>query len=154
MLRLALRTRARAPAPTYFRCASSASGSSSLPKLNLAPEAPAPAQSPNVPKPWSKGQEPKSEAFKNVRFEQTDYALQPDGLSAMGLIDQQPVVHIQGRRAVCDGGESKSQEGWGRWRVGEMMGTGSKRGVSEKMLGADRGGYRGRRLEEGRRGRR
>lgn len=84
--------------------------SSSVPKVQFdpsdkTPKDKAPGQSPNVPQPWSKSQQPKEAAFNNPRFEQVYVPTQPDSLSAMGLVDEQPVVKVQGRRAVCDGGE-------------------------------------------------
>jgi hypothetical protein len=39
------------------------------------------------------------------RFEQTAMELQPNTLSAMALINDVPVNMVDGRRAVCDGGE-------------------------------------------------
>ncbi|RSH80585.1 uncharacterized protein EHS24_009167 [Apiotrichum porosum] len=91
--------------PFLARAASSSIASGSAPApLNLAPEPKAPGQSPNVATPWSENQEPKSAAFAATRFEQTKFDLQPDGLSAMGLVSEQPITMVHGRRAVCNGG--------------------------------------------------
>jgi NADH dehydrogenase (ubiquinone) Fe-S protein 6 len=38
------------------------------------------------------------------RFEQTAMELQPNPLSAMELIAQEPIRLVHARRAVCDGG--------------------------------------------------
>jgi NADH dehydrogenase (ubiquinone) Fe-S protein 6 len=62
-------------------------------------------QSPNVPSTWSTTQQPKPAAYSDPRFEQTDFSLQPNSLSAMGMVAQDPVRMVTGRKAVCDGGE-------------------------------------------------
>lgn len=62
-------------------------------------------QSPNVPGTWSTSQNPKKFVFDGPRFEQTDLSLQPNGLSAMGMVQEDPVRMVNGRRASCDGGE-------------------------------------------------
>ncbi|WVO16900.1 hypothetical protein L204_104586 [Cryptococcus depauperatus] len=86
--------------------------------LSIAPEPPTPLpaeqptavsptylqQSPNVPQTWSTNQNPKPHAFANVRFEQTSLRYQPNRPSAMGMVNEDPVRLVQGRRAVCDGG--------------------------------------------------
>ncbi|EIW72545.1 hypothetical protein TREMEDRAFT_23904, partial [Tremella mesenterica DSM 1558] len=61
-------------------------------------------QSPNVPTTWSTNQNPKPNAYNNARFEQTNLDLQPNPPSAMGMVAQDPVRLVEGRRAVCDGG--------------------------------------------------
>ena len=40
------------------------------------------------------------------RFEQTALELQPNSPSAMGMVAQDPVRLVDGRRATCDGGTS------------------------------------------------
>lgn len=62
-------------------------------------------QSPTVPSTWSTSQMPKKEVFKGVRFEQTALDLQPNSPSAMGMVDEDPIRLVSGRRATCDGGE-------------------------------------------------
>nr|ODN87467.1 NADH dehydrogenase (ubiquinone) Fe-S protein 6 [Cryptococcus depauperatus CBS 7841] len=93
--------------------------SSTARALSTAPEPPTPLpaeqptavsptylqQSPNVPHTWSTNQNPKPHAFANVRFEQTSLRYQPNRPSAMGMVNEDPVRLVQGRRAVCDGGE-------------------------------------------------
>lgn len=112
MLRAAVRPATRAP-----RLATAArAASSSVPKVqfdpkDVAPKEAAPGQSPNVPSTWSVSQQPKPDAFNNPRFEQTYIGTQPDSLSAMGLVAEQPVVMVQGRRAVCNGGECGLEPG-------------------------------------------
>ena len=39
------------------------------------------------------------------RFEQTNLDLQPNAPSAMGMVAEDPVRLVDGRRASCDGGE-------------------------------------------------
>jgi NADH dehydrogenase (ubiquinone) Fe-S protein 6 len=43
--------------------------------------------------------------MRGPRFEQTAMDLQPNPLSAMGMVAQDPIRLVDGRRAVCDGGE-------------------------------------------------
>ncbi|WVR06033.1 hypothetical protein IAU60_003061 [Kwoniella sp. DSM 27419] len=61
-------------------------------------------QSPNVPGTWSTGQNPKPHAYDNARFEQTALEFQPNPPSAMGMLQQDPVRLVHGRKATCDGG--------------------------------------------------
>jgi NADH dehydrogenase (ubiquinone) Fe-S protein 6 len=60
------------------------------------------AQSPNYPTTWSTNQ--RTRPTSGPRFEQTVLELQPAPLSAMELIANVPVIHVNGRKAVCDGG--------------------------------------------------
>lgn len=76
------------------------------------PSSPVPAspssianQAPNYPTPWSTSQKPRPVAFSGPRFEQTFLELQPNPLSAMALIENEPIRVVHGRKAVCDGGE-------------------------------------------------
>ncbi|BEJ15087.1 hypothetical protein CspHIS471_0408540 [Cutaneotrichosporon sp. HIS471] len=71
---------------------------------DLTPRAAAPGQAPNRATTWSKDQQPKADAFDSARFEQVNVPLQPDGLSAMTLSQEQPIVMVASRTAVCDGG--------------------------------------------------
>jgi len=143
LLRPALRL-ARAPlARPLARFASSSAEAAVVPaeELNLKPQPAAPAQSPNVPTPWSDNQEPKKDAFNQARFEQTDYALQPDGLSAMGLVSEQPVVKVQGRKAVCNGGECEARGAEVprlRWSRGGRAGRGTGGGGRRKGVEGER----------------
>ncbi|AAW46749.1 conserved hypothetical protein [Cryptococcus deneoformans JEC21] len=61
-------------------------------------------QSPNVPTTWSTNQNPKPHAYDNARFEQTAWEYQPNRPSAMGMVAEDPVRLVQGRKAACDGG--------------------------------------------------
>lgn len=69
-----------------------------------APAAPAVSQAPNYPTTWSTNQQPRPAANSGPRFEQTVMEVQPNPLSAMALIAEEPVRMVQGRKAVCDGG--------------------------------------------------
>ncbi|KAH8120319.1 zinc-finger domain-containing protein [Phellopilus nigrolimitatus] len=87
------------------RSASTQSSSSSVPAAKPTTEpTPAAAQSPNYPKPWSTNQRAREDAYKDARFEQTALEFQPQPLSAMEMISQEPVHMVHGRKAVCDGG--------------------------------------------------
>ncbi|KAK4685615.1 NADH dehydrogenase (ubiquinone) Fe-S protein 6, partial [Tremellales sp. Uapishka_1] len=61
-------------------------------------------QSPNVPTTWSTSQNPKPRAMSGPRFEQTNLDLQPNSLSAMGMVAEDPIRIVNGRKATCDGG--------------------------------------------------
>ncbi|KAL7420658.1 hypothetical protein Q5752_004609 [Cryptotrichosporon argae] len=61
-------------------------------------------QAPNYPLPWSTGQNPRPHAYASPRFEQANYELQPRPLAAIGMVEQDPVRLVNGRRAACDGG--------------------------------------------------
>lgn len=71
-------------------------------------------QSPNYPTTWSTSQNPRQAAFGGPRFEQVNFDLQPQPVSAMQLVAEDPVRLVPGRKAVCDGGESVS---WGERSV-------------------------------------
>ncbi|KAH9081646.1 ubiquinone oxidoreductase 20 kd subunit [Lactarius deliciosus] len=62
------------------------------------------AQSPNRAATWSTSQHPRPAGQSGPRFEQTIMDLQPNPLSAMELLANEPVRLIHGRKAVCDGG--------------------------------------------------
>ncbi|KAG0253780.1 hypothetical protein DFQ27_007206 [Actinomortierella ambigua] len=53
---------------------------------------------------WSPNQQPKTEAMKGPRFENTDIAAQPNSKAAIELIAEEPIRMVEGRRARCDGG--------------------------------------------------
>ncbi|KAF8527923.1 hypothetical protein BU17DRAFT_38566 [Hysterangium stoloniferum] len=61
-------------------------------------------QSPNRATPWSTSQRPRPPSSADPRFEQTAMDLQPAPLSAIDMINNEPIRLVQGRRAVCDGG--------------------------------------------------
>ncbi|KAL1868238.1 hypothetical protein VTK73DRAFT_3765 [Phialemonium thermophilum] len=72
-------------------------------------EGPAPVptplkQAPNRTEIWSRSQRPRSEAMTGPRFEQTDFALQPQAYAAIELIHKQPVRWTHERVVACDGG--------------------------------------------------
>lgn len=107
----------RVPPRAFARFASS----SSVPAVkisgsDLTASQKAPGQSPNVPTPWSTNQNPKPNAWDTARAEQVDVSFQPDALSAMGLVREQPVAMLHSRTAVCDGGEL-ARESAGGYRL-------------------------------------
>jgi len=61
-------------------------------------------QAPNRVQPWSTNQRPRPAEKSDIRFEQTKMDLQPQPLSAMEMIANEPIRLVNGRRAVCDGG--------------------------------------------------
>lgn len=67
-------------------------------------------QAPNYPTTWSTNQQPRPAARSGARFEQTAMELQPNPLSAMDLIANEPVRIVHARKAVCDGGGCFSTE--------------------------------------------
>ncbi|KAH0838297.1 hypothetical protein J3R83DRAFT_6574 [Lanmaoa asiatica] len=70
-----------------------------------APESSVAPQSPNYPTTWSTSQKPRPASRSGPRFEQTFMELQPNPLSAMELVANEPIKVVHGRKAVCDGGE-------------------------------------------------
>lgn len=63
-------------------------------------------QAPNHPSTWSTSQNPKKHAFSGPRFEQINFSLQPQPISAMAMVAEDPVRLVPGRKATCDGGRS------------------------------------------------
>ena len=61
-------------------------------------------QAPNYLTTWSTNQRPRPGHHSGPRFEQIDMSLQPNPLSAMELVAQEPIRLVQGRKAACDGG--------------------------------------------------
>jgi NADH dehydrogenase (ubiquinone) Fe-S protein 6 len=61
-------------------------------------------QSPNRAATWSTEQRPRPAGQSGPRFEQTTMELQPNPLSAMELIANEPIRLVESRKAVCDGG--------------------------------------------------
>ncbi|KZT30585.1 hypothetical protein NEOLEDRAFT_20220 [Neolentinus lepideus HHB14362 ss-1] len=102
-------SRLNSGAAQLARAASTSSTNSSVPAAAPDPPsqqssvAPAP-QAPNYAKPWSTSQRPRPQGRSGPRFEQTKMELQPNPLSAMQMIDEEPIRIVQGRKAVCDGG--------------------------------------------------
>ena len=83
------------------------SASTSTPEVPVATTAPAPssaAQSPNHDSTWSTNQLPRPTAGTAARFQQAAMELQPNPLSAMELVANEPVRTVHGRKAECDGG--------------------------------------------------
>ncbi|CAM1505621.1 Fc.00g112580.m01.CDS01 [Cosmosporella sp. VM-42] len=62
------------------------------------------SQAPNRQGIWSRSQKPRSKAMTGPRFEQTDFSLQPQALSAMELVHKQPVIWTHKRMVACEGG--------------------------------------------------
>lgn len=63
-------------------------------------------QSPNCAATWSTNQSLRPAGQSGPRFEQTVMELQPNPLSAMELIANEPIRLIHGRKTICDGGKS------------------------------------------------
>eukprot|EP00842_Homolaphlyctis_polyrhiza_P001377 jgi/Hompol1/223/HPOL_000678-RA len=53
---------------------------------------------------WSQSQLEKAKATVGPRFEQTNWDLQPNPLSAQELIKAVPITFVEGRKVSCDGG--------------------------------------------------
>jgi len=86
------------------RFASTSSGTPSKTDVKVGKSEVTVHQAPNYPTTWSTSQRPRPGLHSGPRFEQTDMSLQPNPLSAMELIAQEPIRLAQGRKAVCDGG--------------------------------------------------
>jgi len=86
------------------KCAWALSSSSVPSKTQPSTPVPAAPQAPNYPTTWSTNQQPRPAAGSGPRFEQTVMELQPNPLSAMELIANEPIRLVHGRKAVCDGG--------------------------------------------------
>jgi NADH dehydrogenase (ubiquinone) Fe-S protein 6 len=103
---VAAATRAGRLHPTLIRLSSSSSNTSAVPaEAKPIPAAVAP-QAPNRATTWSTNQRARPAGQSGPRFEQTDMELQPNPLSAMELIANEPIRLVHGRKAVCDGGKS------------------------------------------------
>ena len=61
-------------------------------------------QAPNYPGLWSENQRPRPTPATGPRFEQTAMQLQPQPLSAMEMIAEEPIRLSKTRIAACDGG--------------------------------------------------
>ncbi|KAF5375166.1 hypothetical protein D9758_000289 [Tetrapyrgos nigripes] len=86
------------------RASSSEASSPTPPAIVTTPAPTVGVQAPNYPTTWSANQRPRLTPETSPRFEQTTMELQPNPLSAMDLIANEPVRMIHGRKAVCDGG--------------------------------------------------
>jgi len=86
------------PLGVIFR---SASSSTSVAQTTTSPPA---LQAPNYAAKWSTTQRSRPVAGESPRFEQTAMDLQPQPLSAMEMINAEPIRIVHGRKAVCDGG--------------------------------------------------
>ncbi|KAG0708863.1 ubiquinone oxidoreductase 20 kd subunit [Suillus ampliporus] len=82
----------------------SRSSSSSANSLTPASPSSIANQAPNHLTTWSTSQKPRAVAQSGPRFEQTIIELQPKPLSAMEMVNSEPIRVVHGRKAVCDGG--------------------------------------------------
>jgi len=85
---------------------SSSSSSSAVPAASKPIPAAVVPQSPNRATTWSTNQRPRPAGQSGPRFEQTAMELQPNPLSAMELVANEPVRVVHSRKAICDGGKS------------------------------------------------
>ncbi|KAI0285318.1 zinc-finger domain-containing protein [Russula aff. rugulosa BPL654] len=88
----------------FTRLSSSASSKAAVPAEAPQPVSAVVPQSPNHAATWSTNQRPRPAGQSGPRFEQTTMELQPNPLSAMELIANEPIQLIHGRKAICDGG--------------------------------------------------
>lgn len=65
-------------------------------------------QAPNYPDTWTEDQAPRDIAMRGPRFEQMTPELQPQPLSAMEMIQREPIRLTEKRVVECDGGEWQS----------------------------------------------
>ena len=93
-----------------IRLSSSSSSSSAVPAASKPIPAAVVPQSPNRATTWSTNQRPRPAGQSGPRFEQTAMELQPNPLSAMELVANEPVHLVHGRKAVCDGGKSAQSQ--------------------------------------------
>eukprot|EP00158_Paraphelidium_tribonemae_P005569 Partr_v1_DN27408_c2_g1_i5_m72373 putative NADH dehydrogenase (ubiquinone) Fe-S protein 6 len=61
-------------------------------------------QAPNRTLPWSVNQRSREGAMSGARFEQVDLSMQPQPPAAIEMINAQPIIKVESRTAVCDGG--------------------------------------------------
>lgn len=100
----------RRAVPQLARSLRRAASSAVPAKKNTTPPAqateavPTVQQAPNYPSTWSTSQQSRPGPGSSPRFEQTNMELQPNPLSAMGMIAKEPIRLVNGRKAVCDGG--------------------------------------------------
>ncbi|PWN31467.1 uncharacterized protein FA14DRAFT_166104 [Meira miltonrushii] len=62
-------------------------------------------QAPNYPSTWSDSQNPRELAMRGPRFEQITTEYQPQPLSAMEMIQREPIRLTTSRVIECDGGD-------------------------------------------------
>jgi len=74
------------------------------PALRPASIAPTAQQAPNKAETWSRNQRSRADALSGPRFEQTSLEFQPQPMSAMQLVSEDPIRMVNGRKASCDGG--------------------------------------------------
>ncbi|KND03279.1 uncharacterized protein SPPG_02330 [Spizellomyces punctatus DAOM BR117] len=86
------------------RAATASSVSATCSRRLLATQKQVVPQAANRADVWSAHQQKKSVAMTGPRFEQTDFSLQPNPLSAQELIDKVPVTFVEARRVACNGG--------------------------------------------------
>jgi NADH dehydrogenase (ubiquinone) Fe-S protein 6 len=114
--RLAARLRPRLRRRLYSSNPAAPTASTSAVSTEAKQQAVVP-QSPNRTATWSTSQSPRPAGQSGPRFEQTTMELQPNPLSAMELLANEPVRVVHGRKAVCDGGKStKSRNSTQLWR--------------------------------------
>jgi NADH dehydrogenase (ubiquinone) Fe-S protein 6 len=92
--------------PAFARLSTSASSSSQAVPAEAKPTPAVVPQSPNRAATWSTNQRARPAGQSGPRFEQTIMDLQPNPLSAMELVSNEPIRLIHGRKTVCDGGKS------------------------------------------------
>lgn len=80
-------------------------------------------QSPNYPTTWSESQNPREAAMRGPRFEQIDIDTQPMPLSAMEMIQREPIRLTGARIAACDGGACPFPQCWSPKRGGRSNGV-------------------------------
>jgi len=79
--------------------------STPLPPLPVTPgPTSAVPQAPNTPQTWSTSQQSRPPPASSPRFEQIAYEFQPAPLSAMEMINNEPIIFTETRIAVCEGG--------------------------------------------------
>jgi NADH dehydrogenase (ubiquinone) Fe-S protein 6 len=101
--RLAAAARLR---PAFARLSTTAASSSQAVPAEAKPTPAVVPQSPNRAATWSTNQRARPTGQSGPRFEQTIMDLQPNPLSAMELVANEPIRLIHGRKTVCDGGKS------------------------------------------------
>jgi len=104
---VAAATRAGRLRPALVRLSSSSSTPSSAVPAKAKPIPTDAPQAPNRASTWSTNQRPRPAGQSGPRFEQTVMELQPNPLSAMELVANEPIRLVHGRRAICDGGKSR-----------------------------------------------
>lgn len=93
-----------APAKSGLPKPTKASTTANVAQPHTPPHIPA-EQSPNFPGTWSESQNPREQAMRGPRFEQLNVDLQPQPLSAMEMIQREPIRLTTKRIIECDGGD-------------------------------------------------